>query len=712
MIDFKGLNESQKNAVFSNSSALLVLAGAGTGKTRVITYRIARLIKDGCAARHILAVTFTNKAAREMRERLAQMLGEELANDLVVSTFHSFCARLLRKEGYRIGLGKRFSILDAAEQLAQITRVMKAHGFDPQTIKPRQILSQISWWKNQGIRARHAAQIELKAGDQHQRWVERAARDLYPHYQAHLKSLKTIDFDDMLLYAVQLLNDEQTMLAQVRGGLKHILIDEYQDTNPIQSALVDLLNGPTQHLCVVGDDDQAIYGFRGSAIENILDFDQRHHNAEVIRLEDNYRCSGHILDLANHVIAQNVHRRGKRLRAASEKGQPVSLVRAQRGDDEGELVAQMIQHALFHRQTVPGEIAVLYRSNPQSRLFEEALRARDIPYRVIGGQEFFQRQHVKNVLAMMRLLIVPDDELAFRRIVNLPARGRGPKLVEEWWTLTRHLKMSPFHLVSDAEVVDWIPARRLDDMLEWTRRYIDAAAAVEIRPESSAEVLADLVYGTAYQMILENESNLATRHEIEDHIEEVLNGFSRWCERYAYGKAHPKSRMAKMTDTDLHPIQSYLDRVTVEEEEAQKEHEEREKRKKEREENKVTLMSIHASKGLEFKHVYVVGCEEGLLPHRRSIDDGERAIEEERRLAYVAMTRAMTQLTISHSKMRRRRGEWVPRTPSRFLDNVMELDCTQDALAESAEPEAELAQDFFSRFLKPDNNTTHEIGDE
>jgi len=685
-----GLNDAQRAAVAHGGGPLLVLAGAGSGKTRVVTTRIARLIAEGVSGRSILAVTFTNKAAREMRERLFALVGRDRARGITVCTFHALAARMLRRDGHRIELSTQFTILDESDQLSQLLRVAKEQGVDMGDHKPALVLSRIGWMKNQGMRD----EVPVSSSDP----LHLLAHRLYAPYRRHNRALHAVDFDDLLLLTVELLERAPDVKKRYQTVLQHVLIDEYQDTNPVQDELVRRLVGPHRNLVVVGDDDQAIYGFRGSAIENILRFDLDWAPCAVVKLEENYRSTGHILACANAVIAKAGARKEKTLRAQLALGEKVRVLTCDDGEHEASSVASEIARAVETGEARPGDVALLYRANPQSRAFEEELRLRGVPYRVVGGQEFFERRDVKNVLAYLSLVARPSDELAFRRVVNLPARGLGEKTVA---AVVEHARATNASLV-DACVDEAIGARvKLEaaQRLAAFARPLSLARAVLARKsddDDPIETLSEAVRAAGYQAVIDAEKDLAARERTSEALDEVLDAVASWLDRVREAKEAPDLESSWVVDADAPFLESFLDRVALDEEERRREREKKKDGDKSEKSDRVTLMSLHASKGLEFPVVYLVGLEEGLLPHRRVLDEGN-GVDEERRLVYVGITRARTRLTITHARARRRRQSVLPRTPSRFLGDLPEESVVREGVVTGSNEE--LAAQFFTKML-------------
>lgn len=688
------LNPAQRAAVMHMHGPLLVLAGAGSGKTRVVTQRIARLLdekKEGA----ILAVTFTNKAAKEMRERLGEIVGKKSPSDVWVSTFHSFCARVLRRYGDRIGLSADFSILDTADQLAQISKAMKEIGIADGTIAPRQVIQRIGYFKNQGLESHEVSYT----GDP----ATLVAARVYPYYERQLRYLQAVDFDDLLLLTRKLLLNNDEIKSYYQKRYRYILIDEYQDTNPIQFELVRQLVGPEQNICVVGDDDQAIYGFRGGCVENILAFDQHFSPCTVVKLEENYRSTSTILDAANAVIANNSGRKEKKLFSRLGTGEKLQVASCPDGEAEAQYVAKAISRSLENRDFAPEDIAILYRANPQSRVFEEQLRLLGVPYRVVGGQEFLERKDVKNALAFVSLIAGRDDAIAFSRVINLPARGLGAKSVERIISSAKSSGEDIItHALNGAPYAELKPDQ-LSTLLRFARSIHDAREKIRsMGPEGAiVDIVERSIAKAGLDEILLAEQDLVNRDKIEQNYSEVLNSLAQWCDRLVEAKQYPDLAESWLLDTDLPPLVSFLDRVLLDEEERRKEEEKKNQDDAKVQRGKVTLMTIHSSKGLEFPLVYLVGFEEGLLPHRRAIEeDAAKGAEEERRLCYVGITRAKVKCVMTFAQMRRRRREMIPRKRSRFCDELPESLYAFDEPFADKKEEGELAAAAFFKKMK------------
>jgi superfamily I DNA/RNA helicase len=685
-VDISTLNPAQREAVMHQTGPMLVLAGAGSGKTRVVTTRIARLILEGTDPRSILAVTFTNKAAKEMKERVLELVGSSRARGIVVSTFHALCARILRADGHRMGLDPRFSILDTSDQLSQLIRVARDEEIVLDEKMPRIVLGKIGGFKNQGLRPTDP----LPRSDE----LDIVAAKLYRPYAAHLRALSAVDFDDLLLLVRDLLEAEQDVRERYQLRFRHLLIDEYQDTNPIQLALVHLLTGPEQNLCVVGDDDQAIYGFRGATVQNILEFDQQFDACRIVKLEQNYRSTGAILRVANAVIAKTPGRRDKTMFTDGKLGDLPEVVVCDDGDIEAEFVAETIAAWLATGERKPDDIALLYRANPQSRLFEEQLRLHAVPYRVVGGQEFLERREVKDVLSYVRLIARPKDELAFRRVVNLPARGLGEGAVKKILTRSKETGKSPLELGVTGDDLG-LRAGARDAFRTFCLALETARAEIESMDDDDdpSLVIERAVQRAGWVDAVRKEPELKRKERCDEALEEIVTALSAFWTRVLEAREAPDLADSWLLEEVDDPLAAFLDRMTLQGDKPDKD------KKEENTRGKVTLMSLHASKGLEFPVVFFVGFEDGFMPHRRAIAEGDDGEHEERRLCYVGVTRARERLFMTYATARRRRNKIIGRRASRFLGDVPE-----DAFCErkpvvliSEEDEAGAAAGFFAQ---------------
>ena len=618
------LNPEQREAVLHDKGPLLVLAGAGSGKTRVITHRLARLIGSGADPRAIAAVTFTNKAAGEMRER-AQALAGRAALGSFVGTFHSWCLRFLRRRYREANLPPRFSIADSSDQLAVVKEAMEELGISTDMLPANSVRSRISSAKNSLVSVeRFAAQQTDFAG-------ERIAQ-IYALYQKKLAASGALDFDDLIGRSVGLLSSNSAVAAEERRRLRHLLIDEYQDTNSSQDALVKLLGSQSDSLCAVGDEDQSIYRWRGAEIEHILRFEEDFPGARVIALEANYRSTARILAAASGVVAHNRRRREKRLKADRGDGNAVRLWRFEEDRTEVEAVAREIEGS----GRAPGESAILYRTNAQSRPFEEEMVRRKIPYVVVGGMKFYERAEIKDVLAYLRLAARPQDDLAFRRVVNVPARGIGAATLDKIAAAVRETGKTWWEVSANPQ---GIPDRAKTALA----RFRDVVEDLHRRAESESpsalleHLLAVTGYGSLYEGS-EDREDVARR----ENIRELLSSAREFERRNAEG-----ATVAEYLDT----VSLATNEDTIESGGA------------------VTLSTLHAAKGLEFAQVFLVGLEEGFLPHGQSAED-EEELEEERRLLYVGMTRARDTLTVTLADRRLVYGRVEPRRPSRFVEEI------------------------------------------
>ncbi|MBM4282788.1 MAG: hypothetical protein FJ137_19240 [Deltaproteobacteria bacterium] len=692
----RSLNDAQRSAVLHGEGPLLVLAGAGSGKTRVVTMRIARLILAGESPRSILAVTFTNKAAKEMKERLTGLVGQK-ARGVFVSTFHALCARLLRRDSHRIGLSPAFAILDEGDQRAQLLHTARTLGMQLSEKEPRLVLSRIGLWKNQALRTDRDVMAQDAPAERVGRIddIGAMAARLWVPYAAHLRSLSAVDFDDLLLYARELLENVADVRKRYQALFRWLHIDEYQDTNPLQLDIVRLLCGPHRNLAVVGDDDQAIYGFRGADLANILAFDTNFAPCTVVKLEWNYRSTGHILAAANAMIAKNTERRDKTLRTPGDAGAVVEVVAAGDGDLEADVVAARIQDLVGPQKVVPHEIAILYRASPQSRLFEEALRLRAIPYRVVGGMEFFQRKEVKDTLAFLSCIARPDDELSFRRVVNIPARGLGDKALATFIAFARkeHPGLALVDVAATATATG-LKAKQEDALRAFAAPLVAArpriAAGTWSEDVDVAAIAKVAVLAAGMSGCIEDEPELEKRERIRDSVDEVIDAVAAFVDKLREAREAPDLEESGVILGEVGAdgaLAAFLDRLALEDDKDDDKDDDDGR-------GRVQLMSLHASKGLEFPHVFLVGLEEGLLPHRRVLDEGGlRGVEEERRLCYVGITRARQRLVLTHATHRRKRHDLLPRRRSRFVDDIPPS-CSN--LGEAAPPVIDSAESFFA----------------
>ena len=627
-----GLNPEQRAAVEHGDGPLLVLAGAGTGKTRVLVQRIVRLVETGAEPWSILAVTFTNKAAGEMKARLRNELGGA-ADSMWVGTFHSTCARLLRRHGEAVGLTKSFVIFDDDDQMKMVERMLKETGLDDQ-ISARTVLSRFDRAKNKGVDPRS---VKTGAFDD---VVER----IYPMYQAQLAKENAVDFNDLLLKTLALFEHEDAA-RQLRVRFRHVLVDEFQDTNPVQYNLVRQLADATRNLTVVGDDDQSIYGWRGAEPRNLLDFDRDFPDAQIVKLEQNYRSTQMILDAANGIIRHNRDRHVKALWTEETGGEPIEVYQA--GDERGEayFVAQSIRRAIDEGPYSPKDFAILYRTNAQSRVLEEHLRAARIPAKVVGAQSFFERKEVKDVVAYLRLLGNPAADSALERVVNVPARGIGDTTVDRLRAASRAgtgSLLDATRLAARGDIAGLGPAPR--KKLKAFVELIDGLGDVIAQGASVAETIIQVVDRSGLRAKLEADDSSESRDRL-DNLAELVTLASDFDDE----SDQPQS------------IDGFLERIALSAPADQVAPAE-----------SVVLMTIHIAKGLEWPIVFITGVEDGLFPSLREREgqSEDSQLEEERRLAYVAITRAREKLVISHARTRRVWGEIRLQGPSRFLDDL------------------------------------------
>ena len=633
----EGLNPEQRRAAETTEGPLLVLAGAGSGKTRVLTHRIAYLIGVcGIQPESILAVTFTNKASGEMRERVEKLLGPA-AGGVWLSTFHSLCVRILRRDIGHLGLGRGFAIYDQSDAHALVKEAMRRNGLDPKQEEPRRVEWRIDQWKNAGVGPAEAfdAAVDFEA---------RRAAELYLTYQRLLVDANALDFGDLLLRTVELFARFPEVLAHYRRRFGYVLVDEYQDTNRVQYQLVQQLASEHRNLCVVGDADQSIYGWRGADIRNILDFERDYPDATVVRLERNYRSTRPILEGASGVVENNLARKERRLVTDREGGDPIIVYAAANDRNEAQWVVRQILTAHRNENRPLGSFAIFYRTNAQSRLFEEALLEYDVPHVVVGGVRFYARAEVKDALAWLRLLVNPADAVSLRRAVARPARGLGKGTLERADELARERGTTLFEGLQlfAAEAGSGRAAASARGFVE-----LHALLAAEALHCGVGEALARVLDRCGYLAALEREGGPEAEARVEN-LRELLRAADD------FGRAN-----AGVRDEERSEIELFLDQVALV----------ADVDFYDRRDECVSLMTVHTAKGLEFPVVFVVGLEEGIFPHAGALRD-ERGIEEERRLCYVAMTRAQDRLTLCWARERHRFGSRSYGTPSRFLSEI------------------------------------------
>ncbi|GAB4128813.1 MAG: 3'-5' exonuclease [Raineya sp.] len=637
----EGLNEPQRQAVIYTDGPLMIIAGAGSGKTRVLTYRIAHLIYHGVDPYHILALTFTNKAANEMRERIEKVVGNE-AKNIWMGTFHSVFAKILRIEGHLIGYTRDFSIYDNEDSKSLIKNIVKELNLDDKLYKPATVYGRISGAKNRLISYREYNNNPIYYADD-QSYQRPEIGRIYQIYQERLFKANAMDFDDLLFNTNVLFRDHLDVLNKYQHKFRYVMVDEFQDTNVSQYLITRKLAAVHQNIAVVGDDAQSIYAFRGADIQNILNFERDYPNLKTIRLEQNYRSTKNIVQAANSVIAKNQAQLKKNVWTSNEVGEPIEIMKATSDAEEGRMVAQAIFEEKMQSKCKNADFAILYRTNAQSRSFEEALRRMGIRYKVVGGLSFYQRKEIKDLIAYMRMAINHNDEEAFKRIINLPKRGIGDATIARITVIADEQKVSIWEVLSNAiKYLGGRTAIAIDNFAMLIKSFALAAsqknaydAAMEIAKNS----------GLLKELYEDKSIEGLARYE---NVQELLNGIKEFVDN---PENEDKSLSAFLQEVAL---LTNADQPAEEGEDIK---------------DAVTLMTIHSAKGLEFKNVFVVGMEEDLFPSQMMI--GSRAeLEEERRLFYVAITRAERKLTLTYATSRYRFGRIKDCEPSRFLDEI------------------------------------------
>lgn len=627
-----GLNPQQAEAVINTEGPMLIMAGAGSGKTKVLTCRVANLLQKGVRPYRILAITFTNKAAAEMRERVNNMSGPA-AKDVWLFTFHAFCARFLRMEIDKLpGYGGNFAIYDTADSQNLIKQILKEMNLDDKRFQPSGILSRISNAKNA---LQDAAAFARQAGD----FYEQKVADIYSRYEQKLQLNNALDFDDLLMLSIKLLQENKEVREKYQDRFDYLLVDEYQDTNHAQYLLTKFLAAKHRNICVVGDADQSIYGWRGADIQNILDFEKDYPDAKVIKLEQNYRSTQIILDAANAVIENNTGRKPKNLWTENKSGADIIYFQAVDERDEARFVIEQLQNLQRTENKKLGDMAILYRTNTQSRIFEEMLIKSGISYNMVGGLKFYERKEIKDIIAYLRVIFNPADSLSLLRIINVPKRGIGDASLAKIQAYAATNNVSLFEAVSNAAAIDGLSSRfvsKLDDLAGIIFELMNLAG------EAPVEDLIDRVLrDTGYLEELENERTPQAQSRI-DNLHELISVAQEFA--------------ASEEENNLENFLAHVALVSdIDDTELG--------------EDAITLMTLHSSKGLEFPVVFLVGMEEGLFPHARTLMD-ETEIEEERRLCYVGITRAKEKLFLSSTKMRTIYGNTVTYPPSRFLQEI------------------------------------------
>ena len=662
----KNLNEAQKQAVMSLEGPLLIVAGAGSGKTKVLTSRIAHIIKNKKAfPNQILAVTFTNKAAKEMEYRVSKILGSSATGISWLGTFHSICAKLLRKHASAVNLNSNFTIIDTDDQIRLIKNICKAENIDIKQISPRFVIAIIDKWKNKGM---YPNEVKIN----HKDIYEKTILPVYKIYQQKLTELNACDFGDLILHSVKILEKNIDIRQIYSKNFKYILVDEYQDTNFIQSKWLNLLAEKNKNICCVGDDDQSIYSWRGAEIKNFLDFDKIYENTKVIRLEQNYRSSKNILSVASELISNNQNRVGKTLKSTMTEGDLIKLNCFKNGKDEAVGVSDEIEK--IKKKYSLNNIAILVRAIFQTREFEERFLKIGLPYRIVGGIKFYERAEIKDCVAYLRLIHQEKDDLAFERIVNNPKRSIGESTIK---TIHEYSKKNKISLENSARKMineNLIKPKAklglslfLDLVSKWRND-------LKIKKYNHVKLLQILLDESGYSAMLKNKKDLENENRLEN-IKELLSAMK-----------------------EFDNLESFLDHVSL-----------ATSIDKDWEGEKINMMTMHAAKGLEFDIVFLPGWEEGLFPHQKSIEEkGHNGLEEERRLAYVGITRAKKNVIISFSMNRFYQGDWIDSMASRFIDELPENNLEKNSYFE--ENKDTFDEFEFNQDIELDDNSKRSPG--
>ncbi|MDY0779657.1 ATP-dependent helicase [Tenacibaculum sp. IB213877] len=662
------LNEPQRAAVLQKEGPMIIIAGAGSGKTRVLTYRIAHLMEQGVDPFNILSLTFTNKAAREMKERIAKVVGYSEAKNLWMGTFHSIFARILRAEADKLGYPSNFTIYDTQDSVRLITAIIKEMNLDKDKYKPKQILSRISSFKNSLITVRaYFNNSDLQEADLMANRPK--VGDIYKEYVDRCYKSGAMDFDDLLLRTNELLARFPDVLAKYQDRFRYILVDEYQDTNHSQYLIVRALADRFQNICVVGDDSQSIYAFRGANIQNILNFQKDYPDVKTFKLEQNYRSTKNIVNAANSVISKNKTKLDKEVWTANDAGNYIKVMRTISDGEEGRFVAQSIFDNKMNHQLKNDEFAILYRTNAQSRAIEDALRKKDIKYKIYGGISFYQRKEIKDLLSYLRLLINPNDEEALKRVINYPARGIGQTTIDKLTIAANHYKKSIFEVILNINSLDLnlnsSTKTKLQNFANMIQRF-----QIEAQTKNAFEVADLVVKQTQLVKDLQKDGTPEGVSKVEN-VQELLNGI----------KDFITDKIETGDDASL-PI--FLEDVALATDFDSD---------KKDDTPRVSLMTIHLAKGLEFPYVYIVGLEENLFPSAMSMNTRSE-LEEERRLFYVALTRAEKQAYLTYAQTRYRWGKLTDGEPSRFLEEI------DDQFLEYITPK--LPEPSMNRFIDAD----------
>lgn len=634
----KSLNKEQREAVKHTEGPLLIMAGAGSGKTRVLTHRVAYLLSEKeVSPRSILAITFTNKAAREMKDRIEQLVGLESSN-IWVSTFHSLCVRILRQDIDRIGYDRQFTILDASDQLTVIKQVLRDLNIDTKRFEPRAMMGKINTAKNELITPKDFRK-------QAKTFYDEQIADVYEAYQTLLRKNNSLDFADLIMQTVHLFNRVPDVLTYYQRRFQYIHVDEYQDTNHAQYVFINQLASRYQNICVVGDSDQSIYRWRGADIGNILSFEKDYPNARTILLEQNYRSTKMILEAANYVIQKNTNRKPKKLWTDNETGKKLHYFQGETEQDEARFVTRHIQKFLDNKTYQPEDIAILYRTNAQSRVIEDTLMKANIDYQVVGGTKFYERKEIKDIIAYLRLIVNPHDDISFERVVNVPKRGIGQATMDKLRVYAETHDLSLFDVLKEVDFTGVTPRAanalvRFETLIE---SFMNQQQFLTV-----TDMLEVVLEKTGYEDMLMKDRSLEAQSRLEN-----LEEFKTVTQNFEATNEDDQSLISFLTDLSLVTDIDEVDETEPEQT------------------NKITLMTLHAAKGLEFPIIFLIGMEENVFPHSRSMDD-EEEMEEERRLAYVGMTRAQRELYLTHANMRTIYGRTMMNPMSRFISEIPE----------------------------------------
>jgi superfamily I DNA/RNA helicase len=677
-VDLAGLNPNQRRAVLATEGPVLVLAGAGSGKTRVITHRVVHLLERGTPPGQIVALSFTNKAADEMRERLQKMVGKAVADELVLGTFHSVGAAMMRERPGDFGVPPRFSILDQGDVYGVVRAVLREHGRHGAGAERRfdlgAVVQRVSLWKNEFVAPEQALALD------HESEYDEVAAEVYGPYEERLRSLGSVDFDDLVCRVAHVLAEDAAARAYWQAKFRYVMVDEYQDTNRAQFEVVRSLAGRRENLCVVGDDDQAIYGWRGAKVANILGFDMYFPTAEVIKLEQNYRSYAPILRCANSVIRRNLTRHDKQLIPQRRGGEPVQLVVAADGDQETRWVGKQIFRMIKERGVRPEDIAVLYRSAKQCDPVEALLQEHGLAYRVLGGQAFYDKKQVKDALAYLKVIVAPQDDLAVRRALDVPSRGVGLKTLEHLSDFARRHALSLMETIHRSAEISDLPARAAGSLAQFSA-LVKRAQAHYYTSGAALGALRSTLEAVGFKEHIFKENGSAEAATVRwDTVEWFFDSLGRF-EQRAQGKRPRWNDFFQAMNQDG-----------------------KDEPAEDGGRGQVTLATLHSAKGLEWPVVFIIGCEEGTLPHKRvsapRISDAIAGdIEEERRLFYVGITRARDQLFITRAATRLERGAAVPRRPSRFLEELPEADLKVYEIAKEERLSGQDVQSMADAFL-------------